>query len=128
MTFKKILQVMFASSETEKPVEPEEDDKAPDYFDYVQVQAIIEEMSDISRSIEELDRLISDLQMFQPGKHEGGITLTYTDLQGNKRTVNFWLDGDISGDSFSADLLQDVINERDRKCERLQELMKRKSP
>ena len=87
-----------------------------------------DEMAKINNSIKEIDRFITDLQMYKKNQHEGSIDIRYNDMQGKEKIVSFWIDGDFSGDSFSADILQDLFNERDRRRERLCELMNRNSP
>lgn len=121
-TLKRIVKCLLI---TEKQQTEEKNDKP---FDYISVQSKIEEMSKLNESIKELDRFITDLQMFKKNQHEGNITIKYNDMQGKEKAVNFWIDGDFSGDSFSADILQDLYNERDRRRERLCELMNISSP
>lgn len=121
-TLKRIVKCLLI---TEKQQTEEKNDKP---FDYISVQSKIEEMSKLNESIKELDRFITDLQMFKKNQHEGNITIKYNDMQGKEKAVNFWIDGDFAGDSFSADILQDLYNERDRRMEQICELMNISSP
>jgi hypothetical protein len=124
-TLKKIVKCLLITVK-QQTEETEEKNDTP--FNYISVQSKIEEMSKVNESIKELDRFITDLQMYKKNQHEGNITIKYNDMQGKEKDVNFWIDGDFSGDSFSADILQDLYNERDRRRERLCELMNSPSP
>lgn len=120
-TLKKIVISLMTPPESHQAKESKQ-------FDYISAQAKIDEMAKINDSIKEIDRFITDLQMFKKNQHEGSIDIKYNDMQGKEKIVSFWIDGDFSGDSFSADILQDLFNERDRRRERLCELMNRDSP
>ena len=120
-TLKKIARCLLTP-----PERPQTASKKP--FDYISAQAKVDEMAKINNSIKEIDRFITDLQMYKKNQHEGSIDIRYNDMQGKEKIVSFWIDGDFSGDSFSADILQDLFNERDRRRERLCELMNRDSP
>ena len=120
-TLKKIARCLLTP-----PERPQTASKKP--FDYISAQAKVDEMAKINNSIKEIDRFITDLQMYKKNQHEGSIDIRYNDMQGKEKIVTFWIDGDFSGDSFSADILQDLFKERDRRRERLCELMNRNSP
>lgn len=130
-TLKKIILCLMNppeihQAEDEKPKEETPKQEAP--INYISMQSRVDEMAKINDSIKEIDRFITDLQMYQKNQHEGTIDIKYNDMQGKEKVITFWIDGDFSGDSFSADILQDLFNERDRRRERLCELMNNPCP
>lgn len=97
----------------------------PSYYDYLAAQKRVEQMSSVNEDIQSLDEIITDMQMYRRGSHEGVLTLQWYNISGEEKELEIWLDGDFSDGTTCGELVQFLLHERTRQRTLLRNLLER---
>lgn len=95
----------------------------PSYYDYIAAQKRVEQMTVVNEDIQNLDEMITDMQMYRRGNREGVLTLQWFNCNGEEKELELWLDGDFSDNTTCGELMQFLLHERTRQRVLLRQLL-----